>query len=98
MADNTQQDAGRQAAEAVQASGRATSDTVRRGGRFAADTTRRVGEAGADAVNRTGRVGSENIRRGSPPPFTRALIGTDPDSEPSDSTMKSTNFLTLAGR
>ena len=64
MADNTQQDAARQAAEAVQASGRATSDTVRRGGQFAADTTRRVGEVGADAVNRTGRVGSENIRQG----------------------------------
>ena len=64
MADNTQQDAARQAAEAVQASGKATSDTARRGGQFAADATRRVGEVGAEAVDRSGRVGSENIRQG----------------------------------
>ena len=64
MADNTQQNPTRQAAEAVQTSGRATSDAVRRGGEVAADATRRVGEAGADAVNRSGRVGSESIRQG----------------------------------
>jgi hypothetical protein len=64
MADNTQQNPARQAAEAVQTSGRATSDAVRRGGEFAADATRRVGEAGADAVNRSGRVGGESIREG----------------------------------
>ncbi|MBV8520957.1 MAG: hypothetical protein JOY71_02295 [Acetobacteraceae bacterium] len=39
MADNTQQDAARQAAEAVQASGRATSEAARRGSEFAADAT-----------------------------------------------------------
>jgi hypothetical protein len=64
MADNTQQNPARQAAEAVQTSGRATSDAVRRGGEFAADATRRVGEAGADAVNRSGRVGGESLRHG----------------------------------
>ena len=64
MADNTQQDAARQAAEAVQASGRATSEAARRGSEFAAGATRRIGEAGAEALNRSGRVGSENIRRG----------------------------------
>jgi hypothetical protein len=64
MADNTQPNPARQAAEAVQTSGRATSDAVRRGGEFAADATRRVGEAGADAVNRSGRVGGESIRQG----------------------------------
>jgi hypothetical protein len=64
MADSTQQNPARQAAEAVQTSGRATSDAVRRGGEFAADATRRVGEAGADAVNRSGRVGGESLRHG----------------------------------
>ena len=64
MADHTQQNPTRQAAEAVQTSGRATSDAVRRGGEFAADATRRVGEAGADAVNRSGRVGGESLRHG----------------------------------
>jgi hypothetical protein len=64
MADNTQQNPARQAAEAVQTSGRATSDAVRRGGEFATDATRRVGEAGADAVNRSVRVGGESIREG----------------------------------
>ena len=64
MADNTQQDAARQAADAVQAGGRATSEAARRGSEFATDATRRLGEAGAEAVNRSGRVGSENIRRG----------------------------------
>src|SRR5690242_3352594 len=64
MADNTQQNPTRQAAEAVQTSGRATSDAVKRGGEVAADATRRVGEAGADAANRSGRVGSESIRQG----------------------------------
>ena len=63
MADNTQQDTTRQAAEAMQAGGRATSDTLRRGGQLAADATRRVGEAGSDALDRGSRVGSENIRR-----------------------------------
>ena len=63
MADNTQQDAARQTAEAVQASCKATSDTVRHGAQFATDATRRVGEVGAEAVRRTGRVGSENIRQ-----------------------------------
>ena len=64
MADNTQQNPARPAAEAVKTSGRATSDAVRRGGEFAADATRRVGEAGADAVNRSGQVGGESIREG----------------------------------
>ena len=64
MADNTQQNPARPAAEAVQTGGRATSDAVRRGGEFAAEATRRVGEAGADAVNRSGRVGGESIREG----------------------------------
>jgi hypothetical protein len=64
MADNTEQNPARKAAEAAQTSGRATSDAVRRGGEFAADATRRVGEAGADAINRSGRVGGESIREG----------------------------------
>jgi len=63
MADNTQQDTARQAAEAVQASGRATSDSIRRGGQFAADATRRAGEAESDALDRGSRAGGENIRR-----------------------------------
>ena len=64
MADTTQQNPARQAAEAVQTSGRTTSDAVRRGGELAADATRRVGEVGADAMNRSSQVGSESIRRG----------------------------------
>ena len=64
MADTTQQNPARQAAEAVQTSGRAASDAVRRGSEFAVDATRRVGEVGADAMNRSGQVGSESIRQG----------------------------------
>ena len=64
MADTTQQNPARQAAEAVQTSGRATSDAVRRGGELAVDATRRVGEVGADTVIRSGQVGSESIRQG----------------------------------
>jgi len=64
MADTTQQNPARQAAEAVQTSGRAASDAVRRGSEFAVDATRRVGEVGADTVNRSGQVGSESIRQG----------------------------------
>jgi hypothetical protein len=64
MVDTPQQNAARQAAEAVQTTGRATSDAARRGSEFAADATRRVGEAGAEAVDRSLRVGSESIRQG----------------------------------
>jgi hypothetical protein len=64
VADTTQQNPARQAAEAVQTSGRATSDAVRRGGELAVDATRRVGEVGADTVIRSGQVGSESIRQG----------------------------------
>jgi hypothetical protein len=64
MADNTQQNPARQAAEAAQTSGRATSDAIRRGSETAADATRRIGEAGAEAVDRSGRAGGESIRRG----------------------------------
>lgn len=63
MADNPQQNSGRQTAEAVRTSGRATSDAVKRGGDAAADTARRFGDAGAEAANRSGRVGSESIRQ-----------------------------------
>jgi hypothetical protein len=65
VADNTQQNPARPAAEAVQNSGAAISDAVRRGGELAVDVTRRVGGAGAEAVNRSGRIGSESIRQGS---------------------------------
>ena len=64
MAETTQQNPARPAAEAVQTSGRATSDAVRRGAEIAADATRRVGEAGAETINRSGRAGSEIIRQG----------------------------------
>lgn len=64
MAETTQQNPARPAAEAAQNAGRAASDAVRHGGEFAADTTRRIGEAGADAVNRSVHTGSEGIRQG----------------------------------
>ena len=64
MAESTQQNPARQAAEAVQTSGRATSDAVRRESELAADATRRVGAAGAEAADRSSRVGSESIRQG----------------------------------
>jgi hypothetical protein len=64
VAETTQQNPTRPAAEAVQTSGRATSDAVRRGGEVAADATRRIGEAGAETIDRSGRAGSEIFRQG----------------------------------
>ena len=64
MAESTQQNSARQAAEAVQTGGRVTGDAVRRGSEATAEATRRVGEAGAESMDRGARVGSESIRQG----------------------------------
>src|SRR5690349_9242355 len=63
MADNRQQEGGRERADAVQTA-QGTSDAVRRGGEFAAKTISRGGEAGAEALSRTGQTVGETVRRG----------------------------------
>ena len=64
MAETTQQNPARPAAEAAQTTGRVASDAAKRASEFAAGTTRQIGEAGTDAVNRSVQAGSDGIRQG----------------------------------